>query len=146
MFLVGTTRRQARALAGSRQQHKEEEGRPQDHAVKRAPARRTVRCGVHSAAPAPATCAPHQEMPRANDMWRRDAEDWLAPRRAGQRPCASVWVEETGNDPSAGSPTETLLRLLLPLNDKVWTASRGIATSEPVTLPQSGGLTGSFNR
>lgn len=23
------------------------------------------------------------------------------------------------NDPSAGSPTETLLRLLLPLNDKV---------------------------
>ena len=26
-----------------------------------------------------------------------------------------------GNDPSAGSPTETLLRLLLPLNDQVWT-------------------------
>ena len=25
-----------------------------------------------------------------------------------------------GNDPSAGSPTETLLRLLLPLNDQVW--------------------------
>ncbi|EXX77129.1 hypothetical protein RirG_026680 [Rhizophagus irregularis DAOM 197198w] len=24
-----------------------------------------------------------------------------------------------GNDPSAGSPTETLLRLLLPLNDQV---------------------------
>ena len=24
------------------------------------------------------------------------------------------------NDPSAGSPTETLLRLLLPLNDKVY--------------------------
>ena len=31
------------------------------------------------------------------------------------------------NDPSAGSPTETLLRLLLPLNDKVWTASRSIS-------------------
>ena len=30
-----------------------------------------------------------------------------------------VRVEETGNDPSAGSPTETLLRLLLPLNDQV---------------------------
>ena len=29
-----------------------------------------------------------------------------------------------GNDPSAGSPTETLLRLLLPLNDRVRTASR----------------------
>jgi hypothetical protein len=28
------------------------------------------------------------------------------------------------NDPSAGSPTETLLRLLLPLNDQVWTTFR----------------------
>ena len=28
------------------------------------------------------------------------------------------------NDPSAGSPTETLLRLLLPLNDQVWSSSR----------------------
>jgi hypothetical protein len=27
------------------------------------------------------------------------------------------------NDPSAGSPTETLLRLLLPLNDKVYSTS-----------------------
>ena len=27
--------------------------------------------------------------------------------------------DEFGNDPSAGSPTETLLRLLLPLNDQV---------------------------
>ena len=27
------------------------------------------------------------------------------------------------NDPSAGSPTETLLRLHLPLNDEVWTTS-----------------------
>jgi hypothetical protein len=26
---------------------------------------------------------------------------------------------ELSNDPSAGSPTETLLRLLLPLNDRV---------------------------
>ena len=29
-----------------------------------------------------------------------------------------------GNDPSAGSPTETLLRLLLPLNDQVWITFR----------------------
>jgi len=29
-----------------------------------------------------------------------------------------------GNDPSAGSPTETLLRLLLPLNDRVWPTFR----------------------
>ena len=28
------------------------------------------------------------------------------------------------NDPSAGSPTETLLRLLLPLNATVWSSSR----------------------
>ena len=36
------------------------------------------------------------------------------------------------NDPSAGSPTETLLRLLLPLNDQVRTTSQ-----------QSGSLAGS---
>ena len=30
----------------------------------------------------------------------------------------------TDNDPSAGSPTETLLRLLLPLNATVWSSSR----------------------
>lgn len=29
-----------------------------------------------------------------------------------------------GNDPSAGSPTETLLRLLLPLNDQVCSSSQ----------------------
>jgi len=39
-----------------------------------------------------------------------------------------------------------LLRLLLPLNDKVWTASRSISDGEPSKLSQSGGLTGSFNR
>ena len=55
-------------------------------------------------------------------------------------------LDVCANDPSAGSPTETLLRLLLPLNDKVWTASRGIAAGEPAASPQSGGLTGSFNR
>lgn len=43
------------------------------------------------------------------------------------------------NDPSAGSPTETLLRLLLPLNDQVWLASRfqdGVAPfSKPIRKP-----------
>lgn len=34
--------------------------------------------------------------------------------------CARMYV----NDPSAGSPTETLLRLLLPLNDQVWSTSQ----------------------
>ena len=33
-----------------------------------------------------------------------------------------VWIRV--NDPSAGSPTETLLRLLLPLSDKVHGTSR----------------------
>ena len=67
-------------------------------------------------------------------------------RGVHQKRCARVRGGKTGNDPSAGSPTETLLRLLLPLNDKVWTASRGIVAGEPASLSQSGGLTGSFNR
>ncbi|PHT25068.1 hypothetical protein CQW23_35285 [Capsicum baccatum] len=50
------------------------------------------------------------------------------------------------NDPSAGSPTETLLRLLLPLNDKVQWTSRDIVGSEPPTSTRSEHLTGSFNR
>ncbi|KAI3493124.1 hypothetical protein L1887_42323 [Cichorium endivia] len=40
------------------------------------------------------------------------------------------------NDPSAGSPTETLLRLLLPLNDKVQWNSRDVAGGEPPTSPR----------
>ena len=50
------------------------------------------------------------------------------------------------NDPSAGSPTETLLRLHLPLNDKVQTSSRNQLAL--ITIPrlhrtiQSVGATG----
>jgi hypothetical protein len=50
------------------------------------------------------------------------------------------------NDPSAGSPTETLLRLLLPLNDKVQWTSCDVAGGEPPTSPQSEHFTGPFNR
>ncbi|PHT29168.1 Regulator of rDNA transcription protein 15 [Capsicum baccatum] len=50
------------------------------------------------------------------------------------------------NDPSAGSPTETLLRLLLTLNDKVQWTSCDVAGSEPPTSPRSKHFTGSFNR
>ncbi|KAK8616752.1 hypothetical protein V6N13_116722 [Hibiscus sabdariffa] len=50
------------------------------------------------------------------------------------------------NDPSAGSPTETLLRLLLPLNDKVQWTSRDVAGSEPPTSPRSEHFTRPFNR
>ena len=48
------------------------------------------------------------------------------------------WKETTSsfcfksvNDPSAGSPTETLLRLLLPLNDKVYSTSHAKETFRP---------------
>ena len=51
-------------------------------------------------------------------------------------------LDRCGNDPSAGSPTETLLRLHLPLNDKVQTSSR----DESENSPQSRGFTGPFNR
>jgi hypothetical protein len=34
-------------------------------------------------------------------------------------PIAALFCVVLGNDPSAGSPTETLLRLLLPLNEQV---------------------------
>ncbi|KAK8533427.1 hypothetical protein V6N13_122851 [Hibiscus sabdariffa] len=50
------------------------------------------------------------------------------------------------NDPSAGSPTETLLRLLLPLNDKVQWTSRDVAGSEPPTSPAIRTLHRPFNR
>ncbi|KAK7273523.1 hypothetical protein RIF29_14577 [Crotalaria pallida] len=45
-----------------------------------------------------------------------------------------------------GSPTETLLRILLPLNDKVRWTSHNVADSEPQTSPQSEHFTGPFNR
>ncbi|PHT25552.1 hypothetical protein CQW23_34824 [Capsicum baccatum] len=50
------------------------------------------------------------------------------------------------NDPSAGSPTETLLRLLLPLNDKVQWTSCDVAGSKPPTSTRSKLFTGSVNR
>ena len=63
-----------------------------------------------------------------------------------------------GNDPSAGSPTETLLRLLLPLNDPAWTSFRLRPKEQCKPLPptrrekgplqgrQSNALTRPFNR
>ena len=47
------------------------------------------------------------------------------------------------NDPSAGSPTETLLRLILPLSDKVYETSRARNIS---VRTQSESFTGSLNR
>ena len=49
------------------------------------------------------------------------------------------------NDPSAGSPTETLLRLHLPLSDKVYTSSRQSNSNERNCM-RSRGFTGPLNR
>ncbi|KAI3482884.1 hypothetical protein L1887_54249 [Cichorium endivia] len=54
-----------------------------------------------------------------------------------REPEISVAESRFDNDPSAGSPTETLLRLLLPLNDKVQWNSRDVAGGEPPTSPRS---------
>ena len=67
--------------------------------------------------------------------------------KSGRSSVHKVWVlDYSGNDPSAGSPTETLLRLLLPLNDKVCATSRHVAAGEPAASRQSEELTGPFNR
>ncbi|PHT29562.1 Protein TAR1 [Capsicum baccatum] len=50
------------------------------------------------------------------------------------------------NDSSAGSPMETLLRVLLPLNDKVKWTSDDVAGSEPPMSPRSKHFIESFNR
>ena len=52
--------------------------------------------------------------------WRyKDDRRALVPEETSYNPSGLF-----NNDPSAGSPTETLLRLLLPLNDQVWSASQ----------------------
>lgn len=77
------------------------------------------------------------------------AQEGLAappPAPGGHNGFAVVCSAGFDNDPSAGSPTETLLRLLLPLNDKVQWTSRDVAGSEPPTSPRSEHFTGPFNR
>ncbi|KAI3477391.1 hypothetical protein L1887_60930 [Cichorium endivia] len=56
---------------------------------------------------------------------------FLGTYRAGVHVHGSFCFAGFDNDPSAGSPTETLLRLLLPLNDKVQWNSRDVAGGEP---------------
>ena len=48
----------------------------------------------------------------------RDAEHRQS-ETDGHSPSNVLLLKRCGNDPSAGSPTETLLRLHLPLNDEV---------------------------
>ena len=75
--------------------------------------------------------APLKTPPHAQDKGKgsrrppihREQSEGLTPRSALDRLLNNVFtgrsVDRFNNDPSAGSPTETLLRLLLPLNDKV---------------------------
>jgi hypothetical protein len=59
----------------------------------------------------------------------------------------TVCVNNTGNDPFAGSPTKTLLRLLLLLNEQVWASSRAMCSCrETASTGQSEDLTNSFNQ
>ncbi|KAL2319120.1 hypothetical protein Fmac_032996 [Flemingia macrophylla] len=89
-----------------------------------------------------------------HDRLRPDSGEEGAPLNASSRPNgyrqtgSPVQLISRGidNDPSAGSPTETLLRLLLPLNDKVQWTSHNVTGSEPPTSPQSEHFTELFNR
>ena len=75
---------------------------------------------------------------------------WILCKVGRQRRCTrvapSVWLALAfTNDPSAGSPTETLLRLLLPLNDQVCLSFQRPATVAGTSC-QSQRLTKPFNR
>ena len=72
----------------------------------------------------PPAGAPHPRRPGGGGQ-RRPGEG--APRRRSNMDLFAMVLSSLSasfNDPSAGSPTETLLRLLLPLNDRVWIAFR----------------------
>ncbi|KAI3494249.1 hypothetical protein L1887_41467 [Cichorium endivia] len=62
---------------------------------------------------------------------------FLGTYRAGVHVYGSFCFAGFDDDPSAGSRTETLLQLLLPLNDKVQWNSRDVAGGEPPTSPRS---------
>lgn len=66
-------------------------------------------------------------------------EDGASLRPERRRPLGARIYEQNVNDPSAGSPTDTLLRLLLPLNAQVWESSRAAWEIEtfqgPVQIP-----------
>ena len=98
-------------------------------------------------------------IPRRGTLWVRSRTGGaMRPGGAGSRGASSpggLFVTDSrvvllragfDNDPSAGSPTETLLRLLLPLNDKVQWTSRDVVGDEAPTSPRSEHFTGPFNR
>ena len=97
------------------------------------------------------------EQKRGQGWAKKRGKTWKPTQgqRLGQTRVYVFCLDVCVNDPSAGSPTETLLRLLLPLNDQVWTSFRRVMASppghgdhreSPVQDRQSEGLTKSFNR
>lgn len=124
-------------------------GRPRGHPARGRPALPSLCVPWRHVAPG-FVRAPRRPLP-TREGGERDAGGGPA-GRAGARP-AGVRSRVRGrpwsgidNDPSAGSPTETLLRLLLPLNDKVQWTSRDVASGEPPASPRSEHFTGPFNR
>ena len=83
--------------------------------------------------------APLQHREVQGPLLNRSPTTWMMCSR-------SILFKGHDNDPTAGSPTETLLRLLLSLNDKVQWTSRDIGGGEPPPSPQSEHFTGPFNR
>ena len=111
--------------------------------------RRDAREGGAPAPPGGVLAAPGGPHPRARARVRAPPAGSSRPpaaRRGAPRRGSEVWgavrvVSEPGlgNDPSAGSPTETLLRLFLHLNDPVWITSQpGVVVADlpgPVREP-----------
>ena len=91
----------------------------------------------------PATNAP--EGREGGGRWGREGGKRLRGSILSRVRRSCFW-KGNDNDPSAGSPTETLLRLLLPLNDKVQWTSRDVTGGEPPASPRSEHFTGPFNR
>ena len=74
-------------------------------------------------------------------LFQPTADNRISPKKTGSS------TESFVNDPSAGSPTETLLRLLLPLNDQVRSSSRQPRLDGfPPCRGRSEDLTKPFNR
>ena len=126
---------------------------PHAHRVRGGGGARSCRCIFLGAIRAGVRCCASGASP-ADGARPRDDEGGGArkPGLASRAPGVSSRVHGSfcragfDNDPSAGSPTETLLRLLLPLNDKVQWTSRDVAGSEPPASPRSEHFTGPFNR
>ena len=97
--------------------------------------------------PAPCSDRSNHRCPEGREAGAGGAEEVrTSPAAVLSRVRRSCFSKGNDNDPSAGSPTETLLRLLLPLNDKVQWTSRDVTGGEPPASPRSEHFTGPFNR